>query len=238
VEAWQHVKPSRTNRPSGLTGSSPPDTPRCHLHDCSRQTATDSQAHFSRDLDVDTSAGNSGGGTTPATVGPPSAAQIGCRSRRARTATEAYRKIRRREPTTAQRPPSPISATECVGGFSVGVTPVPIPNTAVKPHSADGTAGVARWESTSPPAHLPKAPVVTRRRGPSFLHMEQRSKAGKCSFSDAARLASLPLGACSSHFAQSPCPPTGKSRERGVGPWTKLFRAGTCAPLRRRAVGS
>ena len=30
---------------------------------------------------------------------------------------------------------------------SGGVTPVPIPNTVVKSSSADGTAGVALWES-------------------------------------------------------------------------------------------
>ena len=38
-----------------------------------------------------------------------------------------------------------------VGGYSVEATPVPIPNTAVKLYRADGTAGVARWESTSLP---------------------------------------------------------------------------------------
>ena len=37
------------------------------------------------------------------------------------------------------------------GGNSVGVTPVPIPNTEVKPHSADGTALATEWESRSLP---------------------------------------------------------------------------------------
>src|SRR5216684_3043180 len=37
------------------------------------------------------------------------------------------------------------------GGFSGGVTPVPIPNTEVKPASADGTWGETPWESRSPP---------------------------------------------------------------------------------------
>ena len=37
------------------------------------------------------------------------------------------------------------------GGHSGGVTPVPIPNTEVKPASADGTWGEAPWESRSPP---------------------------------------------------------------------------------------
>jgi hypothetical protein len=40
------------------------------------------------------------------------------------------------------------------GGHGGGETPVPIPNTAVKPASADGTWGVAPWESRTPPEHL------------------------------------------------------------------------------------
>jgi hypothetical protein len=40
------------------------------------------------------------------------------------------------------------------GGHSGGVTPVPIPNTEVKPASADGTWGVAPWESRSPPESI------------------------------------------------------------------------------------
>ena len=42
------------------------------------------------------------------------------------------------------------------GGHSGGVTPVPIPNTAVKPTSADGTWGEIPWESRTPPDFLPK----------------------------------------------------------------------------------
>ena len=37
------------------------------------------------------------------------------------------------------------------GGHRGGETPVPIPNTAVKPSSADGTSGVTPWESRSLP---------------------------------------------------------------------------------------
>ena len=37
------------------------------------------------------------------------------------------------------------------GGHSEGETPVPIPNTEVKPFSADGTATARWWESRSPP---------------------------------------------------------------------------------------
>ena len=47
---------------------------------------------------------------------------------------------------------------DCVGG----ATPVPIPNTEVKPSGADGTARVTAWESRSSPESLcgpgPQAP--------------------------------------------------------------------------------
>ena len=37
------------------------------------------------------------------------------------------------------------------GGHTAGVTPVPIPNTEVKPRWADDTARVTVWERRSPP---------------------------------------------------------------------------------------
>ncbi len=37
------------------------------------------------------------------------------------------------------------------GGFSLGVTPLPIPNREVKPQNADGTACAGVWESRSLP---------------------------------------------------------------------------------------
>ena len=40
------------------------------------------------------------------------------------------------------------------GGHSGGETPVPIPNTEVKPSSADGTAWVTAWESRSLPGFI------------------------------------------------------------------------------------
>src|SRR5688572_3321268 len=43
------------------------------------------------------------------------------------------------------------------GGFGVGETPLPIPNRAVKPHSADGTWPSRAWESRSPPVLPPRA---------------------------------------------------------------------------------
>ena len=38
-----------------------------------------------------------------------------------------------------------------LGGDRRGATPVPIPNTAVKPSTGDGTNGAVRWESNKPP---------------------------------------------------------------------------------------
>src|SRR5690348_13565534 len=43
------------------------------------------------------------------------------------------------------------------GGHTAGVTPVPIPNTEVKPRRADDTARVTVWERRSPPGLKTKA---------------------------------------------------------------------------------
>jgi hypothetical protein len=40
------------------------------------------------------------------------------------------------------------------GGYGEGETPLPIPNRAVKPLSADGTWPARAWESRSPPVYL------------------------------------------------------------------------------------
>src|SRR5687768_12917140 len=53
------------------------------------------------------------------------------------------------------------------GGFGVGETPLPIPNRAVKPHSADGTWPSRAWESRSPPvlsSHEPPSRAARRRK--------------------------------------------------------------------------
>ena len=49
-----------------------------------------------------------------------------------------------------------------VGDYSGGDPPVPIPNTAVKPSSGDGTAGATRWESSSLPANFFLGPAHSR----------------------------------------------------------------------------
>ena len=40
------------------------------------------------------------------------------------------------------------------GGYGEGETPLPIPNRAVKPLSADGTWPARAWESRSPPVFV------------------------------------------------------------------------------------
>jgi hypothetical protein len=57
------------------------------------------------------------------------------------------------------------------GGDSGGETPVPIPNTEVKPSSADGTALVTRWESRTLPKFIPALP---RQTGKGFFYAESR----------------------------------------------------------------
>ena len=49
------------------------------------------------------------------------------------------------------------AANKFPGGHRGGVTPVPIPNTEVKPSTADGTAGAGLWESRSLPGIFLKA---------------------------------------------------------------------------------
>src|SRR5437867_4429764 len=50
--------------------------------------------------------------------------------------------------------------SQVFGGHSEGETPLPIPNRAVKPLSADGTWPERAWESRSPPIYLPSRPFV------------------------------------------------------------------------------
>src|ERR1700754_4537892 len=54
------------------------------------------------------------------------------------------------------------SVSQRFGGDSEGATPLPIPNRAVKPLSADGTWASRPWESRSPP-FLSKSRSVTGR---------------------------------------------------------------------------
>src|SRR5262245_48054977 len=57
------------------------------------------------------------------------------------------------------------------GDFSGRVTPVPIPNTAVKPSSADGTCGATHRESRSSPASFHKIALLGHKPGGAFLFL-------------------------------------------------------------------
>ena len=78
----------------------------------------------------------------------------------------------RRPPARGRKGP-PAAADDratLAGGNGARATPVPIPNTVVKPRSADGTARETEWESTSSPALMieaPRAPIVC---SGAFLH--------------------------------------------------------------------
>ena len=63
------------------------------------------------------------------------------------------------------------------GGHRGGETPVPIPNTAVKPSSADGTSGVTPWESRSLPGFFLYAGLSSGVTG-SYLLTRRRVGSG------------------------------------------------------------
>src|SRR5262245_25449761 len=60
------------------------------------------------------------------------------------------------------RPRRRTPGTKYAGGHRIRVTPVPIPNTEVKPDTADGTAWETVWESRWLPAVLRRPDRVTR----------------------------------------------------------------------------
>jgi hypothetical protein len=69
---------------------------------------------------------------------------------------------RRYRAHTRRRPPGNTKIA-FPGGHRRGVTPVPIPNTEVKPSTADGTAWETAWESRSLPGFFLQGPSRKRR---------------------------------------------------------------------------
>ena len=61
------------------------------------------------------------------------------------------------------------------GGDSDGDPPVPIPNTEVKPASADGTWGADPWESRTPPGTLLARGAVSLERGGLSVFLRART---------------------------------------------------------------
>ena len=55
--------------------------------------------------------------------------------------------------------------TSVSGGHRRGATPVPIPNTEVKPSTGDGTNGAVRWESSKLPGFIIKPARTSVRAG-------------------------------------------------------------------------
>src|SRR5215470_9640122 len=68
-------------------------------------------------------------------------------------------------------------AAKFAGGHRIRVTPVPIPNTEVKPDTADGTVWETVWESRSLPAlfRRSKSPIDASRSG-FLLYQIARSR--------------------------------------------------------------
>ncbi len=58
---------------------------------------------------------------------------------------------------------------EFPGDCSGGATPVPIPNTEVKPSSADGTARATLWESRTSPGIYFGSPIFPYTEDRAFL---------------------------------------------------------------------
>ena len=59
--------------------------------------------------------------------------------------------------------------TSLSGGHRRGATPVPIPNTEVKPSTGDGTNGAIRWESSKLPGFILENPQAFQVWGFSVL---------------------------------------------------------------------
>src|SRR5439155_7742451 len=65
-----------------------------------------------------------------------------------------------------------VRRRQLVGGHSGGGTPLPIPNRAVKPASADGTRGASPRESRTPPTFF-RFPVPGARLAPARIFQSQ-----------------------------------------------------------------
>ena len=65
------------------------------------------------------------------------------------------------------------------GGYAEGATPVPIPNTEVKPLWADDTARVAAWESRSPPELITQKPRLINSDG-AFVVCINKNNVNQC----------------------------------------------------------
>ena len=148
------------------------------------------------------------------------------------TAEECPQSRRRREALRA------ASAHRFSGGYGGGATPDPIPNSVVKPSSADGTAGVTLWESRT----LPDLWAGSERSRPMpFKGLGFSTAASARSSRPARQLASSAVGQLGSWPArqlarQASCPPW---RQRWPGPHHALLApADDLAGFRRLVYAS
>jgi hypothetical protein len=79
------------------------------------------------------------------------------------------------------------------GGHRIRVPPVPIPNTEVKPDTADGTAWETVWESRSLPALFRQEPAVVKTiAGFFFVRPQRRARKSLMRCLGRFRVSSLP----------------------------------------------
>ena len=74
------------------------------------------------------------------------------------------------------------------GGVAGGATPVPIPNTEVKPSRVDGTAGETLWESRTLPELFTRRALCIRTRASANACSQERKNPGDDLFSRKAAL--------------------------------------------------
>ena len=140
----------------------------------------------------------------------------------------------RRSPASASRCRTPLER-KVSGDHSGRVTPVPIPNTEVKPACADGTWGETPWESRSSPefisdnAHLqPRVGIVASRRPPLLAAI------GQAAFGGARYIRCAQKRATSEWLGRHLTSGSGRSR---VVPWPGWRPIGRCRSNELAALG-
>ena len=122
-----------------------------------------------------------------------------------------------------RRPSAALHLATGFGGHGGGVTPVPIPNTEVKPSSADGTWVERPWESRTPPSSHERRtpsdggpssfsrPVGSRRSAPIPCRSPPASSSGRGRPPRVRRAASRP----GAQARRPPAEPAATARARG-----------------------
>src|SRR5689334_13537072 len=90
---------------------------------------------------------------------------LSCQSRSLKQRSLGTIRIARYVPLVSGTARTETPGTKFAGGHRSRVTPVPIPNTEVKPATADGTIWETVWESRSLPALILKTPDVSHHVG-------------------------------------------------------------------------